>query len=808
MRNKFIILLFCFIIYFSFKPVNALENNNNYILSLRDNYDFSWKEENDNYITSYDLKLTFEDTLGNFIEGMNVLFEIGPDKLADDPYGFGYVPYKSSTSTENRGSNLIEVLDIDEYITSTGEKYKFDHALVYVDGNWHKFTGDGIRWHIWCQNSSSLNEPTNNNYGWRGRYGTNETSYTITKDTEYRFVYKLVRYGNSKTVSSLDNTSGITFKMFNYFGDNDKSGINNNGIYDYFTFRDSSREIETKINNELDGDGFKENRAKVLSKLDSDGYPVFNCQGKCSNNPSLGYLFGSSKNPLGVNPNGVISYNPTNTILQKEIVDGVEYYYYDSNLNAVDYDIDNNKFLVRDYVERGYSISTYSNESNRYEFLPFNYLNNTSLDLVNPTTNLTYNYKAEEKDNWYGMTMEFDFYMPKNGMINDKDMIFSFSGDDDVWVFIDDVLVLDLGGTHGSVDGNINFKTGKVDSYLNWNGVNNKDNTNITTIYDAYNKAGLVDSVEWSDDKIYANYTKHTLKFFYLERGAAVANCKIRFNIPVLPMGSISVQKQFDGIDNYNELYGFKLNKVNNDVEQGVHNYKYTIGDKEYTTDEFGYFRLKAGEEAIFKLENNNTYYVEEIDSGDYATNYKCSLDGVDCLEVNKSDTFVINPDSAHQVVFTNRAKTFDLYVSKVVYGNYNDELFDFSLELVDNNGNKVSILDNDENEYVVDHDNGIVTFSLKNEDNVVIENIPINTSLTLKEVKHDGYQTVIKSGEDVLSNSDTYSFVLDSDKYLTVYNSSGVVLPNTGSIGMWYYLIIGISLFGIYYLYKLKEGE
>ena len=69
-------------------------------------------------------------------------------------------------------------------------------------------------------------------------------------------------------------------------------------------------------------------------------------------------------------------------------------------------------------------------------------------------------------------------------------MIFEFSGDDDVWVFIDGVLVLDLGGTHGAVDGKINFKTGEVTSGLNWNG--DKINAQTTNIYEQYKKTGII----------------------------------------------------------------------------------------------------------------------------------------------------------------------------------------------------------------------------------------------------------------------------------------------------------------------------
>ena len=60
------------------------------------------------------------------------------------------------------------------------------------------------------------------------------------------------------------------------------------------------------------------------------------------------------------------------------------------------------------------------------------------------------------------MDITTSFTMPSNAQVNGKDMVFSFTGDDDLWVYIDDVLVLDLGGVHSGISGSINFKTGNV----------------------------------------------------------------------------------------------------------------------------------------------------------------------------------------------------------------------------------------------------------------------------------------------------------------------------------------------------------
>lgn len=74
----------------------------------------------------------------------------------------------------------------------------------------------------------------------------------------------------------------------------------------------------------------------------------------------------------------------------------------------------------------------------------------------------TYRLPDGAVDLWFGMTMEFDFYMPAGGQIGGEDMVFQFLGDDDVFVYIDDVLVLDIGGTHAANSGSVNFATGAV----------------------------------------------------------------------------------------------------------------------------------------------------------------------------------------------------------------------------------------------------------------------------------------------------------------------------------------------------------
>ena len=133
-----------------------------------------------------------------------------------------------------------------------------------------------------------------------------------------------------------------------------------------------------------------------------------------------------------------------------------------------------------------------------------------------------------------GMSMETDFRQPINGKVGTNDMTFEFIGDDDLWVFIDDVLVLDLGGVHSELYGTINFATGDVNMGTAYTA--NGDIANVpapvrsTTIKDMFAAAGKDDSVRWNGNT-FASSTSHTLKMFYFERGNFDSSLSVRFNL-------------------------------------------------------------------------------------------------------------------------------------------------------------------------------------------------------------------------------------------------------------------------------------
>ena len=230
-------------------------------------------------------------------------------------------------------------------------------------------------------------------------------------------------------------------------------------------------------------------------------------------------------------------------------------------------------------------------------------------------------YDGNLRNMWFGMDITGKFQIPDGGLINGRDMIFEFSGDDDMLVYIDDVLVLDLGGIHTRVPGKINFTTGQVEE--GW--VTNFDQkeergTLYHTIADSFAAAGKT----WDGS---AGST-HTIKIFYLERGYGDSNCKISMNLPFKnlppePIGNYKVSYNANGgsgsmtsdIVRYNTNYTAKQN--------GFSNAGYEFAG--WNTDPNGYGESwTPGVPKLFTHKNNITLYAQwkKSDTGSYTVRY------------------------------------------------------------------------------------------------------------------------------------------------------------------------------------------
>ena len=245
----------------------------------------------------------------------------------------------------------------------------------------------------------------------------------------------------------------VTMRLFNYTGD-----ISEQGPLDFF----HNGRYGTTVDGAASGSGARPAMAAMLV----DGWPCVNSIPGSQKSGSLGYLFNSAA-VTGKTAYDVGSGGSTG-LLQR---DSQGYLYYDSLQNAAGYDAVTGRFRLYDGIVRPYYTDYVEPEGktvfeNRRiafngNFLPFNDLTGAQ-ETPTGKTPKTYRLPEGAVDLWFGMTMEFDFFMPAGGQIDGKDMVFQFLGDDDVFVYIDDVLVLDIGGTHGANRGSVNFADGTV----------------------------------------------------------------------------------------------------------------------------------------------------------------------------------------------------------------------------------------------------------------------------------------------------------------------------------------------------------
>ena len=324
----------------------------------------------------------------------------------------------------------------------------------------------------------------------------------------------------------------------------------------------------------------------VADTLGSDGYPtlsgntfsgyVNNEQWESKYNQtidtkSLAYLFDDTTQP------GKKAYQDVSGLLQVS-EDG--YYYYDSQKNFAHFDEDSNGFTL-------YGKPAVTNGNIHGQFFPFADMNDVS-ESVEASATLNYHF---------GVAMETQFMQSDGGRNNGKDVTYEFSGDDDVWVFIDGVLVGDLGGIHDPVSIKIDFSTGAIEV----NATGGEDPTaNVATrktLLECFQKAGRDDTTAWSGNT-FADGTYHTLNFFYMERGQGASNMSLKYNLVMIPQSEIQKVDQ-DGNPVPNA--GFTLF-----VADRQYNYNYNNPEPicQGTTDRDGSIILMDGQRHAITLDN------------------------------------------------------------------------------------------------------------------------------------------------------------------------------------------------------------
>ncbi len=342
------------------------------------------------------------------------------------------------------------------------------------------------------------------------------------------------------------------------------------------------------------------------------------------------------------------------------------------------------------------------NTANGYGFFPFD----DKSDGIGAYTNDEYN---QYKDNYavdygFGMRVDINFNIPSGGVVpatNNYPVKFEFTGDDDVWVFLDGKLVLDMGGAHSKASGEINFKEeeAKVTSGSVALGLNNGVQTATSS------DEAVIDFSGWFDNE---NPTQeHRLTVFYIERGMIESNLKMSFTMSPLNT-SLDVEKEVktDGVNealkstvdsdiDANEDFEFTFTEEGA-TEEGadVSKYEYTKSDNTVgTLGDDSKESLENGQDMIFTdcftegkeitvTEGSNTKYQYTTTNTVTDTIANNPLDSATSSNDNKTATFTFRANDPEDqtrihVKYINTIQTNDVTLKKVLKEANGDEVLD-----------------------------------------------------------------------------------------------------------------------------------
>lgn len=637
--------------------------------------------------------------------------------------------------------------------------YLDDQELSTQWGN-VKTAGNSATWYPFDNFNSYLSQYYEDNNVkkplYYGNFNTGTASETVRKDTYNAKKGSLYGYdaaaNNSKAVWHDIKTTNID--------------VNNTDDLAGCSSPDSwSWSYQGVVSKDLSSDGNlmmmkNDNSGTVAAPFFSDSFLSKTGSGQNSSygkkvNAALPFTYDSNTKKYSYQSSTVSSHaNPVNSIYLKNANTGSS----TNNLNGVTSD---SLTLMYGGSDTSKAIPDgklwFNSGESGYGFLPFN----------NNTINHTGEDVRNDLNYGFGMALSVDFTVPKDGKIDDQDVTFTFTGDDDVWIYIDGKLVVDLGGDHKDASCTLNFANNST-TYAT--GLNSKSVTSASSVY------SLTDVMKGSTKN-----TVHKLQMFYMERGLIESNLQVEFSFtPVdnklTTTKTVNTVNVNDGIkDAVAAADSFTFTNVNNGSGNTDHS---PLGSKEYFLTEKsgstsspvsgtdGSYSMKNGSSAVFTnitdvgnrltvsesmndsfiKYSSSTYSVTDVNNGIQ----KGSGSGTSANFLFKNE---VNEKHAtdYKVDFVNTPQLSNLDVSKSAFDKDGNPItnisYNFTVYLSFDGGATY-------NQYPLDYtingaeytaDNG--TFALKGGETAVFPNIPVGTKYKIVEKANSDY-TVTSTGE------------------------------------------------------------
>ena len=368
---------------------------------------------------------------------------------------------------------------------------------------------------------------------------------------------------------------------------------------------------------------------------------------------------------------------------------------------------------------------------------------------------------------YFGLSMDLDFNMPPDGRIGGQPMIYQFSGDDDLWVYIDEHLTLDIGGIHYATHGAIDFAAEKV-----WYGENTvfADQKEARPALTRAAQPVTIHGVRYSYYTTFADlglgemapYTAHKMRIYYMERGAGESNNMMRFNLPTFT-GNPNLTKVLGAMNplflDGDRTYQFLVKSGKSADDLCPYTGTYTLTRDGKTTEglraEKGNVTIKANDIVAFDMKTGDYVQMAERADENYdKTRYAVSWVGGETPPQTESDpndgTGLIAPVRKIEArrllyTFTNAPSTGELEVCKALTAGSSapQQEFGFKIWLTNQKYNISNLL------YT-----GLVTVNgaeralgedgillLKAGESATVKGLPVGTEYRVQEQPAEGYQ-------------------------------------------------------------------